>query len=65
MRAGLGAQVDKLAWSAQRQTSLKQRETERMGGEPDKPAAWAGREVKGVPSRQHCFLGEDGAEVIS
>lgn len=65
MRAGLGTQVDERAWSAQRQTCLKRREAGRMGGEADKPAAGAGREVKGVPSRQHCFLGEDGAEVIS
>lgn len=45
--------------------SEARREVRRTGGEEDKPEAGAGREVEGVPSRQHCVLGEEGAEVIS
>lgn len=45
--------------------SEARREAGRTGGEADKPEAGAGREVEGVPSRQPCILGEEGAEVIS
>lgn len=67
MRDGLRAQVDRLALVGHGVdvSSESGREAGRMGGEADKPAARAGREAEGVPPRQHCFLGEDGAEVIS
>ena len=45
--------------------SEARRDAGRMGGKADKPEAGAGREVEGVPSRQPCVLGEEGAEVIS
>ena len=45
--------------------SEARREARRSGGEADKPEAGAGREVEGVPSRQPCVVGEEGAEVIS